>query len=656
MDGKERETMDRISLPRRARVLLIAGTATAVSLAGFSGLNAAPKAAKAEVGVGKKLEGFKLKDPTGKTHTLAEFKDRKTLVFVFLGTSCPISNSYAAPLSKLDERYRGQGVQILGVNANPDETLSDIAKHAQEYRLSFPVLKDAEQTLANRLAVKVTPEVFVLDRAHVLRYRGRLDDSYTSRTKQRRDPDCGDLQAAVEAILAGKPIAKPVTSAFGCALVRPDKTASSATAKVTYHRDVEPILQERCQSCHRPGQVAPFSLLSYADARSWATEIKEFATTRQMPPWKAEPGHGEFRDVRRMSDAEIATLAAWADGGAPEGDPKTAPVAKSWGDGWSLGKPDLVLTMPEDYHVTATGKDDFHCFVLPTGLTEDRDVVAVEVRPGNPRVVHHVLNFLDGNGRARMLDQKDPGPGYDSGPGGVGFLPTGAVGGWAPGNMPRFLPPDMGRALPKGSDVVIQVHYHKTGKPEVDRTSIGLYFSKEPVKKIVHTFPLTNLRIDIPAGEARHQVTQSATLPFAATAIAITPHMHLLGREMKVTATFPDGKVVPLVFIKDWDYRWQDTYVYKEPLLIPKGTKLDLVAYFDNSTANPLNPNNPPKRVTFGEQTTDEMCFAFIEYVTDGPRVRGGGLFGLLGAANPNSDSPRQAIQVVRTQRAEAKQ
>lgn len=643
--------MDRITFPRSSRVLVIAGAAAAVSLAGLSQLNAAPKTAPAAVTVGQKLEGFKLKDTTGKTRSLAEFKDKKALVVVFLGTTCPISNSYAAPLSKLEASYQDKGVQVLGINANPDESAAEVTKHAGEFRLSFPVLKDADQSLANRLAVKVTPEAFVLDQSRVLRYRGRLDDSYTSRTKQKKDPDCSELKSAVDAILGGKQISTTVTSAFGCSLVRPEKSVSSANAKVTYHRDVAPILQERCQSCHRPGQVAPFSLLSYADAKSWATEIKEFVTTRQMPPWKAEVGHGEFRDVRRMTDAEIATLTTWVETGAPEGDPKTGPVAKNWGDGWSLGKPDLVLTMPVDYPVEASGKDDFRCFVLPTGLTEDKDVIAVEVRPGNPRVLHHVLNFVDTTGRGRALDEKDPGPGYNSGPGGVGFLPSGAVGGWAPGNMPRFLPEGMGRSLPKNSDLVIQVHYHKTGKPEVDRTSIGLYFAKTPVKQRVQTFPLTNFLINIPPGEAHHTLKQTVTLPFESTAIAITPHMHLLGREMKVTATFPDGKVTPMIFIKDWDYRWQDTYVYKEPLVLPKGTKLELTAYFDNSSGNPLNPNNPPKRVTFGEQTTDEMCFAFIEYVTDNSAgIRKGGLFG-FGASADRPKPLQRLVQAVREQR-----
>jgi peroxiredoxin/mono/diheme cytochrome c family protein len=600
------------------RLLLFSGAAACLMVGALARLAAAPATPKPEAIIGKKLDGFKLRDVNGKTRTLAEFKDKKALVVVFLGTSCPISNSYSEPLSRLAGSLADSGVQVLGVNANPGEDLATVAEHAKEYRLTFPVLKDADQTLANKLAVRVTPEAFVLDASRAVRYRGRLDGAYASRTKQSRPPDCSELKSVVQTVLAGKSVARPVTTAFGCAVVRPEPGERRvANAKVTYHRDVAPILQERCQTCHRPGQVGPFSLTSYADAKSWATEIKEFTGNRQMPPWKAEPGHGEFQDVRRMDEREIRTIAEWVDAGAPEGNPKDAPPAKEWADGWMLGKPDLVLSMPAEYHVAATGSDDFRCFVLPTNLQEDRDVIAVEVRPGNPRVVHHVLNFVDTTGQGRKLDEKDPLPGYNSGPGGIGFLPSGAIGGWAPGNMPRFMPPGMGRRLPRNSDLVIQMHYHKTGKPETDRTTIGIYFAKEPVKHQVHTFPLTNLRIDIPPGEPRHPVTQSVKLPWDATAISITPHMHLLGKEMKVTATLPDGTVKPMVWIKDWDYRWQDTYIYKEPVHLPRGTQLDLVAYYDNSSANPLNPNNPPRRVTFGEETTDEMCFAFIEYVRD---------------------------------------
>ncbi|MGV3720263.1 MAG: redoxin domain-containing protein [Actinomycetota bacterium] len=631
-----------------SRVILLAGVAATVSVGALTRLNAAPATPKPEATIGARLQGFKLKDAAGKQRTLAEFADKKTVVLVFMGTSCPISNAYAEPLSKLSAAYAPKGVQVLGVNANPGEDMASVAQHAKDYRLSFPVLKDADQSLANKLAVRVTPEAFVLDTGRAVRYRGRLDNAYASRTKQRVQPDCSELREVVDALLAGKSVARAVTPAFGCALVRPEPASRSANAKVSFHRDIQPIMQARCQSCHRPGQVAPFSLLTFADAKNWATEIKEFTGNRQMPPWKAEPGHGEFQDARRMDDKEIAAIASWVDAGAPEGNPKDAPPAKEWADGWTLGKPDLVLSMPTEYSVAATGKDDFRCFVLPTGLKEDRDVIAMEVRPGNPRVLHHVLNFVDTTGQGRKLDAADPLPGYNSGPGGIGFLPSGAIGGWAPGNMPRFMPQGMGRSLPKNSDLVIQVHYHKTGKPEVDKTTIGIYFSKEPVKKYVRTFPLTNLRIDIPAGEPRHQVTQTVKLPFAATAIAITPHMHLLGKEMKVTATYPDGKSESLVFIKDWDYRWQDTYIYKQPKVLPRGTQLDLVAYFDNTSANALNPSNPPKRVTFGEETTDEMCFAFIEYVLDGEAAgKPGGLFG----ARPNGERVRPVRRLIQSLR-----
>jgi peroxiredoxin len=592
-----------------------AASAAALSLLSLAALSAAPAKTGPEAVIGRKVSPFRLPANTGQNRSLADYRDHKAVVLVFLGTQCPIANSYAEPLSQLAAKYDAKGVRFLGVNANPEEDLAAVRQHAQEYRLSFPVLKDEKQALAGQLAASVTPEAFVLDGERVVRYRGRIDDQYASRTRKNSRVKSRDLEAAIEAVLAGRPVPKAVTHALGCAIPRPEKSAR--TARVTYHKDVAPILQAACQGCHRPGQVAPFSLLTFADAKNWAQEIKVFAETRQMPPWKAEPGHGDFLDVRRLSDEQIATLSAWVEAGAPEGDRKDAPPAKEWTAEWMLGKPDLVLSMPEEFSVEATGDDVFRCFVLPTGLTEERDVVAVEIRPGNPRVVHHVLNFIDTSGRGRELDEKDPGAGYDSGPGGIGFFPAGGVGGWAPGNFPRYLPKGTGRRLPKGSDIVMQVHYHKTGKPEKDRTTVGLYFAKEPVEKQLRVWPLTNLFIDIPPGAARHEVKATMRVPQDVHAFAITPHMHLLGKEMKVWATLPDGTRKELVWIKDWDYRWQDSYRYREPVALPEGTRLDMVAYFDNSEGNPLNPSSPPKRVRFGEQTTDEMCFAFIEFTFD---------------------------------------
>lgn len=614
---------------RRLPAVLLAAAAAAALLGGtLTTGRAAPSPERPAEVIGTRAPDFSLKDQSGKTRTLAEFRDRKAVVVVFLGTQCPIANTYAPVLGDLSRRFEPRGVQFLGVNANLEEKAAAVAKHAQEFALPFPVLKDERQALADGLGARVTPEAFVLDGRRIVRYRGRVDDSYESRTQKRPAPRSRDLEAALEAVLGGKSVAVAVTPAFGCAIARPERVAAGGA--VTYHKDIQKILQDNCQGCHRPNQVAPFSLLTFADAKSWAAEIKEFTRRRQMPPWKAEPGHGEFLDNRRLSDEDIARIAAWADAGAPRGNPRDAPPAREWTDGWTLGKPDLVVKMPEKYTVSATGDDDFRCFVMPTGLTEDRQLVAMEVRPGNSRVLHHVLTFVDTTGKGRELDAQDPAPGYSAGPGGIGFFPTGGLGGWAPGNMPRELPPGVYRPMPARSDIVIQVHYHKTGKVEVDQTEIGFYFAKEPRTKQARLFPLTNLAIDIPPGAARHEVRATLTVPFDAKAISILPHMHLLGREMKVTATLPGGETRSMIWIKDWDYRWQDTYVYKEAFPMPKGTRLEMVAYFDNSATNPLNPNNPPKRVTFGEQTTDEMAFAFIDFTMDQepPAFRPGALFG----------------------------
>lgn len=396
---------------------------------------------------------------------------------------------------------------------------------------------------------------------------------------------------------------------------------TSSATEVTFNKDVAPILFQQCATCHRPGEVGPFSLLTYKDAAKRAEFLKDITADRRMPPWKAEPGFGEFHDVRRLTDDQIRTIAAWADSGAKEGKPEDQPPAPKFTDGWQLGPPDLVLKVSQAYTLKADGRDKYHCFVLPTGLTEDKTVSAVEFRPGNRKVVHHALFFLDGTGAARKREAAEGGPGrgYDTF-GGVGILPTGALGGWAPGATPRTLPDGLGMRLPKGADFVLQIHYHPDGKEETDQSSVGIYFTKKPAEKIVGGVPLVNRRLYIPAGAERYKTTASFTMPVDARAIGIFPHMHLVGREMKVVAVLPDGKEKPLIWIKDWDFNWQGQYRFVEPVALPKGTRLELEAYYDNSDKNPNNPNKPPKVVRWGEQTTDEMCLCGVQVVTDRPQ------------------------------------
>ena len=403
--------------------------------------------------------------------------------------------------------------------------------------------------------------------------------------------------------------------ALAVVIVWSSAALAAAPQRPTFSKDVAPILYANCVSCHRPGEVAPFPLLNYADAKKRAGTIDSVVSDRFMPPWKAEPGHGDFLGERRLSDEQVATISNWVKNGAPEGNPKDLPPQPKFTDGWALGQPDLVIKMSEAYTVPAEGRDVFRVFVIPMDIPEDKYVSAVEYRPGNRKVVHHALFFLDTTGKARELDALDPQPGYGR-MGGVGFTPTGGLGGWAPGIQPERLPDGLCRPVKKGSDLVLQVHFHPSGKEEVEQSTIGLYFTDKP-KKILRSFPLMTRRIDIPPGETKYTVTQSFTTPFALELVGLTPHAHLLCKEMKVWMTPPKGERQWLIYIKDWDFNWQDQYLYKNSIKVPAGTRFEMEYIYDNSAANPRNPSDPPKRVTFGEQTTNEMAITFLHFATD---------------------------------------
>jgi hypothetical protein len=581
--------------------------------------------------LGSKID-LPVRDAAGRPARLPE---ATATVVVFLSFDCPVSNSYTAPLTELARELGPKGVAFVGLSPT-DATAAEVEKQAKDFGIGFPVYKDDQLRAADAFKAETTPEVFVLDRHHVLRYRGRVDNGYAARLKKNPQTTRHELRAALDDLLAGRPVAVPATNAVGCPIVR-ERPAPAAGAAVTYHRDVEPILQRSCQGCHRPGEVGPFSLMTYKQAANWSSDIKEYTQNRKMPPWKPVEGL-PFTHERKLTDKEIATLAAWADANCPQGDPKDAPPPAKFAQGWQLGPPDLVLTVPGEFTVGPSGTDLFRCFVLPTGLTEDKYVVAFEVRPGNPRVVHHTLNFVDTAGRARALEEQqrekdqdatdlqDFGPGY-SVKMGVGFPRPMNISGWAPGQMPRYLPDGIGYSLPKNSDIVIQTHYHRTGRVEKDRTQLGLYFAKKPVERTIQPLvigpklrtPLDFLLFHIPAGNNHYVIKGQIWADDDCTVYSVMPHMHLLGREIKVTMTPPDGPTTTLVAIKDWDYNWQETYFFKEPIRVKAGTRFDLEGVYDNSRNNPNNPFDPPRAVRFGEQTTNEMCFGFLQATGDKP-------------------------------------
>jgi hypothetical protein len=390
-------------------------------------------------------------------------------------------------------------------------------------------------------------------------------------------------------------------------------------AAVTFNNEVVRIFQQNCQTCHRPGNIAPFSLMTYQDAAPWAERIKEVTQSREMPPWKPAADCGGFQNTRGLTDEEMATIARWADAGAPEGNPLDLPAPVEFPDGWTLGEPDLVVSPEAEYQPDYTsGGDVYRCFSIPTNLTQDRYITRIEIRPGNRAIVHHVLVFVDDTGESALLDAADPAPGYDCF-GGVGTDDITLFSGWAPGSRPWVLPDNVGVRIPAGVRLVMQVHYHPNGQPETDRTLVGLHFADAPIRKQFRLFALINTDFTIPAGADHYQVRAFYTLPrgFNVHAVSIFPHMHLLGREMEIRAVLPNGTTRCLIDMNDWDFDWQDMYFYREPVPIPGRTRLELTAYYDNSANNPHNPNSPPQPVSWGEATTDEMCIAFIGYTVD---------------------------------------
>ena len=605
----------------RCTPAVLAGLVAA--LVGVGGTAAPPES--------KPVPAITLTDAAGKPSVLTG-GDARAVVVAFLATDCPMSNGYLPALNDLAAKYAEREVKVVGVVPDPDTTAEQLAAHAKEYKLAFPLLRDPKHAAVSALGPKVTPEVVVLDEKRVVRYRGRIDDGYAGRLKPKAVVTRHDLVAAVDEVLAGQPVSVAETKAFGCPVPAPEKAAAAA-APVTFYKDVLPVFQAHCQSCHRPGQVGPFSLTTYKQAARWAdTSLAEIHAGR-MPPWKPAP-NPLLSGARTLPAADRETLEKWVAQGMPEGDPKDAPPPKTWTEGWTLGEPDLVLEASEDTVVAPSGKDLFKVQVFPTNLPEDKDITAVEVRPGNPKVVHHTLQIVDTTGTARKLlnaygetDPKAPdrGPGYPVAMG-WGFMPSpnGLLGGWAPGMLPKHLPDGVAQKLPKGGDVCVQFHYHRTGKEERDRTKIGLYFAKKPATDIYRTVPVSGLipkRLSdrilqseqvIPAGEKGYKTEKKWELVDDVTAYRVVPHMHLLGQSIELTATPPGGKEQTLIRIPAWDYNWQEQYELKEPVKLPKDTVLTVRATFDNSPSNPLNPSIPPKPVRYGEETTDEMAFVFL--------------------------------------------
>ncbi|MGA2716039.1 MAG: hypothetical protein ABSG41_23310 [Bryobacteraceae bacterium] len=379
---------------------------------------------------------------------------------------------------------------------------------------------------------------------------------------------------------------------------------------VTFNKQIAPIVYKNCSSCHRPGEAAPFPLLSYQDVSKRGRLIASVTESRFMPPWKAEAGSYPFKDERRLTSAEIAQIQDWVKQGMPEGKAADAPPPPKFPSGWMLGEPGLVVEMPAAFHVPPDGPDLYRNIAVPLGLTEDKWITAIDMKPSARSVVHHVLYFADPNGKAHDRPQQGSEPGF------TGMRPGGReaepLGGWAVGAQPHFWPDGLAQPVKKGSDLVVQYHFHPTGRPEAEKSVIGIYFAKTPPARTLVAIQLPPTYslfsgLDIPAGEKDFVIRDSWTLPAAFDAVSVGAHAHYIAKQLKMTATLPNGEVKTLLSIKDWDFSWQDRYFFEQSIPLPKGTRLDAEVHWDNSAGNPRNPSNPPIEVKWGEQSKDEM-------------------------------------------------
>ena len=387
-------------------------------------------------------------------------------------------------------------------------------------------------------------------------------------------------------------------------------------AAPTFYKDVVPILQRNCQSCHRAGEAAPMALITYQDARPWAKSIRDAVVTRKMPPWFADAAFGHFSNDRTLSKADVDVLAAWADSGAAEGNRKDAPKPMEFTDGWNIPKPDVILEMPNDFQVPATGTIEYQHFVIPTGFTEDKWVQVVELRPGNRAVVHHAAVFVRTPESRWLREAKagEPASGAQAEKGqGLGDE---LLDFHVPGSVPHTLPAGQAKLIRKGSDLIFQMHYTASGKPATDRTRLGIVFAKEPPKERIVTLQIANQQFAIPPGNPDYPVNAAMTVQADARIVALNPHMHLRGKSFEFKLTPPGGQSQVLLSVPHYDFSWQLQYYLAEQLAIVPGTRIECSAHFDNSPNNRFNPD-PAKEVRWGDQSWEEMMVGTVDVAVD---------------------------------------
>ena len=572
------------------------------------------------------VANFTLREVSGKSISLSDFADQPIVLLAFLGAECPLAKLYGPRLNKLAAEYRSKGVVVLGINANSQDSLAELAAYGRAHAIAFPLLKDPAGAVADQLHALRTPEIFVLDRDRVIRYHGRVDDQYAAGF-MRPEAKQNDLRQALDELLAGKPVSQPDVKVVGCLIGRshtPDETCP-----VTYSNQIAPLLERRCVECHRPGQIAPFSLSDYDEVRGWADMIGEVVAAEQMPPWHANPQVGHFAGDRRLSSEEKQLIKTWVAAGAPRGTQPTAAsgattaalekpainaivsssaasaaretAATAVKPTWALPRePDAVFSMCRaTFKVPAQGIVEYKFFKMDPGFKEDRWVTAAEVLPGNRAVVHHVIvHAIAKDLREAIIDGTTD-----------GYLAV-----YVPGMRPAPYPPGMAKRIQAGSQLLFQVHYVANGSEQLDCCKLGLVFAdKKDVECEVITSSVQNRSLVIPPGASNYElVGESSKAPSECKLLCMMPHMHGRGSAINYELVLPNGKTEPLLDIPHYDSNWQTAYRLLEPRTLPAGSQIRCKAAFDNS-ANNLNNPDPSKEVRWGLQATDEMMVGYFD-------------------------------------------
>lgn len=555
-----------------------------------------------EHGVGHLVPDITLKNSKGEPMTLSANKRGRGLVLALFSANCPISNKLGPELARIQTLCATNDIGFAMVNTVEDEKPEDVEKFTSTHQLNAPVLHDADQSLLCALAATTTTEVFLLDAARTLVYRGAVNDQY-GLGYAKDSPKENHLRDAISSLLAGEVIQVAATTAPGCALDLPKAGGTVTKTDVTYHHQVSRIVQNHCVECHRQDGLGPFSLESMADVIENAGMIKKQVARGAMPPWFAakEEGAAEspWKNDCSLSAQDKADLLAWLDSDRPAGDAKDAPLPRKFTGSWSIGTPDAVFQLPKPFAIKAEGTMPYQHAVVETSFPEDRWVQAYEIMPTAPTVVHHVIVRVHKKGIKVDRNNDEGREGY-----------------WAayvPGNTHRAMPDGFAKRLPAGATISFQIHYTPKGKAVEDQLKIGLRFAKEPPHTEVRVAAVAHPKINIPAGAADHLEVRQQGIPMDMLFSAFMAHMHVRGKAFKYEVTYPDGKSEVLLDIPRYDFNWQLAYDYRQPKFIPRGSVLKISAVFDNSTGNPANPD-PAKNVRWGSQTYDEMMIGYIEH------------------------------------------